>query len=202
MRRRTSALPTPFPHDAHMPNRIRTTLLSAVLLLGCAAGAQAQQGFALKGHYIFNSSAVAERGDTLPDADGVSIGAELVLPLGIGVGVSGYTSGGVTEQDVETSSLTVLAEANYFLNLPLLPVSPYAGVHAGLGRFSKEDLDDPQAPEIEDTRTQLGFQVGVRVQLNSLLGLDAQYRRVSTSASENQDGRLERNQYLVGVTLF
>jgi hypothetical protein len=118
------------------------------------------------------------------------------------VGVSGYTSGGVTDQEVETSSLTVLAEANYFLNLPLLPVSPYAGVHAGLGRFSKEDLDDPQAPEFEDTRTQLGFQVGVRVQLGSLLGLDAQYRRVSTSAAENQDSGFDRNQYLVGVTLF
>ena len=186
-----------------MPNRIRTALFSLLLVLGTAAGAHAQQGFALKGHYIFNSSAVSEeRADTFPDANGFSIGAEIVLPFGIGVGVSGYTAGGVTEQDVETSSLNVLAEANYFLDLPLLPISPYAGVHAGLGRFSKEDLDDPQAPEIEDTRTQLGFQVGVRVQLNSLLGLDAQYRRVSTSAAENQESGLDRNQYLVGVTLF
>ena len=186
-----------------MQKRIRTALLSLLLVLGSAGAAHAQQGFALKGHYIFNSATVnEERGDTLPDASGFSIGAELVLPLGIGVGVSGYTSGGVTEQDVETSSLTVLAEANYFLKLPLLPVSPYAGVHAGLGRFSKEDLNDPQAPEIEDTRTQLGFQVGLRVQLGSLLGLDAQYRRVSTSAAENQGSGLDRNQYLVGVTLF
>jgi hypothetical protein len=186
-----------------MSNRIRTALFSLLLALGSAAAAHAQQGFALKGHYIFNSSTVnEERADTLPDADGISLGAEFVLPFGIGVGVSGYTSGGVTDQDVETSSLTVLAEANYFLNLPLLPVSPYAGVHAGLGRFSKEDLNDPQAPEIEDTRTQLGFQVGVRVQLGSLLGLDAQYRRVSTSAADNQDSGFDRNQYLVGVTLF
>jgi hypothetical protein len=186
-----------------MSNRIRTAQFSLLLVLGSAAAAHAQQGFALKGHYIFNSSTFnEERADTLPDADGISLGAEFVLPFGIGVGVSGYTSGGVTDQDVETSSLTVLAEANYFLNLPLLPVSPYAGVHAGLGRFSKEDLNDPQAPEIEDTRTQLGFQVGVRVQLGSLLGLDAQYRRVSTSAADNQDSGFDRNQYLVGVTLF
>ena len=186
-----------------MQNRIRSPLFSLLLVLGTAAAGHAQQGFALKGHYIFNASAVnEERADTLPDASGVGIGAEFVLPLGIGVGVSGYAAGGATGQDVETSALTVLAEANYFLRLPLLPVSPYAGVHAGLGRFSKEDLDDPQAPDIEDTRTQLGFQVGVRVQLGSLLGLDAQYRRVSTSAAENQGGDLERSQYLVGVTLF
>ncbi|HEX2190312.1 MAG TPA: outer membrane beta-barrel protein [Longimicrobiaceae bacterium] len=186
-----------------MSNRVRTLALSCALALGCAAAAQAQQGFALKGHYIFNSSAVNEdRTDRIPETDGFSVGAELVLPLGIGVGVSGYTASGVSELDVETSSLTAIAEANYFLRLPLLPVSPYAGVHAGLGRFSREDLDDPQAPEIEDTRTQLGFQVGVRLQLGPLLGIDGQYRRVSSSAAEDQEGSLERNQYLLGVTLF
>lgn len=187
-----------------MSNRVRTVFLSLYLVLGCAATAQAQQGFALKGHYIFNSSAVNDddRTDELPESSGVSIGAELVLPFGLGVGVSGYTASGVSDLDVETTSLTALAEANYFLRLPLVPVSPYAGVHAGLGRFSREDLDDPQAPEIEDTRTQLGFQVGVRVQLGSMLGIDGQYRRVSTSAAEDQDSGLERNQYLLGVTLF
>jgi len=186
-----------------MPNRARTFFLSLALVLGFAAAAQAQQGFALKGHYIFNSSTVnSERGDTLPDADGFGIGAELVLPMGIGVGVSGYTSSGVSDFDVETSSLTALAEVNYFLQLPLLPVSPYAGVHAGIGRFSKEDLENPSTPKINDTRTQLGYQIGVRVQLGSLLGLDGQYRRVSTSAAENQGSGLERNQYLIGITLF
>lgn len=186
-----------------MPNPVRTLALSAALALGCAAAAQAQQGFALKGHYIFNSSAVnADRTDQIPESNGFSIGAELVLPLGIGIGVSGYTASGVSELDVETTSLTVLAEANYFLRLPLLPVSPYAGVHAGLGRFSREDLDDPRAPDVEDTRTELGFQVGVRVQLGPLLGIDGQYRRVSSSAAENQERSLERNQYLLGVTLF
>lgn len=186
-----------------MPNRVRTLSVCLALALGCAAPSRAQQGFALKGHYVFNSSAVNDdRTDRIPESDGFSIGAELVLPLGIGVGVSGYTASGVSELDVETSSLTALAEANYFLRLPLLPVSPYAGVHAGLGRFSREDLDDPRAPNVEDTRTQLGFQVGVRVQLGPLLGIDGQYRRVSHSAAENQEGSLERSQYLLGVTLF
>jgi hypothetical protein len=186
-----------------MQIRARTLALALGLVAGTAASAPAQQGFALKGHYIFNSSAVNDdRTDEIPESSGISVGAEMVLPFGIGVGVSGYTGSGVSDLDVETTSLTALAEANYFLRLPLLPVSPYAGVHAGLGRFSKEDLEDPQAPDVEDTRTQLGFQLGVRVQLNSLLGIDGQYRRVSTSAAEGQDGNLERSQYLVGVTLF
>jgi hypothetical protein len=184
----------------HDPARV---LLSLLLLLGAALPAQAQQGFALKGHYLYNSSSISrERTDTLPDANGFGIGAELVLPLGIGVGVSGYTSGGVSEQDVETTTLTVLAEANYFFRLPLLPVSPYAGVHAGLGQYTREDVQNPQRPQIRDGATELGYQVGVRVQLLRTLGLDAQYRRVSTSAFEAQDERLERRQFLVGVALF
>lgn len=178
------------------------SLLFVALFLGAATSARAQQGFALKGHYIFNSSSIStERTDTLPDANGFSIGAEMVLPMGIGVGVSGYTASGDND-NAQTRAFTVLGEANYFLKLPLLPVSPYAGVHAGLGRYTKDDLRNPQRPSIEDSRTQLGFQLGVRVQLSSLLGLDAQYRRVSTSAAESQSGSLERNQYLVGVTLF
>ncbi|MBV9772977.1 MAG: outer membrane beta-barrel protein [Gemmatimonadetes bacterium] len=180
------------------------SLFVAALLLGVATSARAQGGFALKGHYIFNSSSINDRKtDTIPDANGFSIGAEMVLPMGIGVGVSGYTSTGKTDNDAaETKAFTVLGEANYFLKLPLLPVAPYAGVHAGLGRYTKDDLRDPQRPSIKDSRTQLGYQLGVRVQLSSLLGLDAQYRRVSTSAAESQEGSLERNQYLVGVTLF
>lgn len=186
-----------------MRNLARSLSL-AVLLLGAATSARAQQGFALKGHYIFNSSSInTQRTDTIPDANGFSVGAEVVLPLGIGVGVSGYTATGETDNDAaRTRTFTVLGEANYFLKLPLVPVAPYAGVHAGLGRYTKEDLRNPQRPEIKDSRTQLGFQVGVRVQLTSLVGVDAQYRRVSTSAAESQEGSLERNQYLVGVTLF
>lgn len=186
-----------------MTHKALLTLPFALLLLGTAVPAQAQGGFALKGHYIFNSSAVNDdRTDEFPETNGISIGAELVLPLGLGIGVSGYTGSGESDIAGETSTFTGLAEANYFLDLPLLPVTPYAGVHAGLGQYTREDLTDPQRPEIEDTRSQLGFQLGVRMQLTSLLGLDAQYRRVSTSAAEDQDGTLERNQYLLGVTLF
>jgi hypothetical protein len=124
----------------------------------------------------------------------------MVLPLGIGVGVSGYAGGGSARFfNDEGSTLVGLAEANYFLNLPLLPSSPYVGVHAGLGRYKWRDASGL----LKDTeRSQLGYQIGLRLQLISLLGLDAQFRRVSNSAAEGQSGSLERNQILVGITLF
>lgn len=165
--------------------------------------AEAQDGFALKGHYILNSSAAqqAEMSQQLPDADAFGLGAEFVLPVGLGAGITGYTAqtdmGGV-----ENREFTVLGELNYFLQLPLLPVAPYAGVHAGLGVLDQDDVVDADL-EIQDrNRSQLGYQLGARVQLTPMLGLDAQWRRMSTSAGADQDDRLERDQVLIGVTLF
>lgn len=182
------------------------TLLALALLGLSGSPLSAQDGFALKGFYIFNSTTAEEgaRADELPTEDGYGLGLEMVLPFGLGLGVSGYTAGETDEFDTETTELTVIADANYFLDLPVLPVSPYAGVHAGLGVLAREDLTDPSREiDIEDkTRSQLGFQVGVRFQPISLIGIDAQWRRMSTSASQNQDGRLERDQFLIGVTLF
>jgi hypothetical protein len=181
------------------------TLLLAGALAAGSTGLQAQSGFALKGHYVFNESKVQDSRESgfedIPSADGFSIGAEYVLPMGIGVGVSAYTEGKATEFDTETSSFGVLAEANYFFKLPIVPVSPYAGVHAGLGRYTIESVDD-DTPRIRDNRTQLGFQLGVRVQATKTIGIDGQFRRVSDSASEEQSPDLERNQFLIGVTLF
>jgi hypothetical protein len=171
-------------------------------LTAIADTAQAQSGFALKGHYLFNASDADE--DQTPAADGFSVGAELVLPFSVGVGVTAYTTGSARDVDDEASAFGVLAEANYFIDLPLLPVTPYVGVHAGLGQYTIKDIGSGGAnePEFQDSRTQLGWQVGARMQLNSLLGLDAQYRRVSESAAESQGGDLERNQFLVGITVF
>lgn len=178
---------------------MRVLLLLVVCLLVPASETWAQQGFALKGHYLFNSSARIE-GDSLPEANGFSIGAEAVLPFGIGVGVSGYAAGGRDDFfDGEGSSLTGLVEANYFLDIPLVPVSPYVGVHAGLGRFRERGINGTLR---DAERNQLGFQAGVRIQPISLFGLDAQFRRVSNSAVEGQSGTLTRNQILVGITLF
>ena len=174
---------------------------AALLAVGAAAPLQAQQGFALKGHYLFNSSRIKGT-DSIPAHDGFSVGAEYVLPLGIGVGVSGYTTGEFTEANRRTTEYGVIAEANYFLKLPVIPVSPYVGVNAGLGHYTVNDITTSTRPEIKDSKAQLGFQVGARLQLTHLLGVDAQYRRVSQSSSDSQDPHLERNQVLVGVTLF
>jgi opacity protein-like surface antigen len=176
-------------------------IAAAAALLASAGTAQAQSGFALKGHYLFNASDVEDRETQTPVADGFSIGAEFVLPFSVGVGVTAYTTGKATEVDRESTSFGVLAEANYFIDIPLLPVTPYVGVHGGLGQYTIEDASAAD-PEFKDSRTQLGWQVGARFQLTQMIGLDAQYRRMSESASEDQGGDLERNQVLVGITLF
>ncbi len=176
-------------------------IAAAAALLASGGTAQAQSGFALKGHYLFNASDVENRETQTPVADGFSIGAEFVLPFSVGVGVTAYTTGKATEVDRESTSFGVLAEANYFIDIPLLPVAPYVGVHGGLGQYTIEDAGAAD-PEFQDSRTQLGWQVGARFQLTQMIGLDAQYRRVSESASEDQGGDLERNQVLVGITLF
>lgn len=174
--------------------------LLAAGALACTAGtAQAQSGFALKGHYLFNASDTHE-GQT-PAADGFSVGAELVLPFNLGVGVSAYTTGSARSVNTEATAFGVLAEANYFIDVPVLPVTPYVGVHGGLGQYTIEEAGAAD-PEFQDSRTQLGWQVGARLPLGNVLGVDAQYRRVSESAAESQGGDLERNQFLVGVTIF
>lgn len=180
----------------------RRSLLTLLCLTACAAPAAAQSGFALKGHYLYNASVAEGTDGEIPSADGFSVGAELVLPGGIGVGVSGYATGDPTDFDAETGSVAALAEANYFFRLPLIPIAPYAGVHAGLGRYTGDDLDGGADVASDDGWRQLGVQAGLRLQLGSSLGIDAQFRRVSVSAQRDQDEGLERNQLLVGVTLF
>ena len=182
--------------------RLPLLLIAAVALVVLHTPVHAQSGFALKGHYIYNESAV-EGAEEIPAENGFGIGAELVLPLGLGVGASAYTGGRISEFDAEGNTALLVGEANYFLKLPILPVSPYAGVHAGLGRYSRRELENnPEAPEIEDDIQQLGYQFGVRVQLSSLLGLDAQWRRVSTSLDSEQERDFTRDQVLVGITIF
>jgi hypothetical protein len=174
------------------------------LALAQAAPATAQHGFALKGHYLLNSStADAARADgTIPSADGLGLGAEYVLPGGLGFGVSGYTAGSPKDVDYKTTEFTFVGELNYFLRLPVVPLAPYVGVHAGLGTSTGDDVSVGDVSLGDRSRSQLGYQVGLRFQPTGLIGLDAQWRHVSTSAFEGQDGRLERNQVLLGITLF
>ena len=183
----------------------------SLLVLAVSAGlgalsvvpGEAQSGLALKGHYIINSSAAEEAQESrqLPDADAFGLGAEFVLPMGLGVGISGYTAQ-TDDAEVESREFTVLGELNYFINVPVLPISPYVGVHAGLGVLDQDDVTDPNLEIQDKSRSQLGYQLGLRFQVTPLIGLDAQWRRMSTSADEDQDDRLERDQVLLGVTLF
>jgi hypothetical protein len=188
--------------------RKATIALAALAAFAGASTLAAQSGPALKAHYVFNESNVQDSRESgfndVPSPDGFSIGAEYVLPFGIGVGVSAYTEGKATDVNTETTSFSVLAEANYFARIPVLPIRPYAGVHAGIGRYTIEDVSGGTAdpPRIRDSRTQLGYQLGVRWQVSPLVGIDGQFRHVSDSASEEQSPDLERNQFLIGITLF
>jgi hypothetical protein len=187
--------------------RKATFALAALAAFAAAPALQAQSGFALKGHYVFNQSKVNDARSSgfsdVPSADGFSVGAEFVLPMGIGVGASAYTEGKATEVNTRTSSFAVIAEANYFAKLPVIPLRPYAGLHAGVGRYTIEDVSGGSAsPKIEDSRTELGYQLGVRWQVTSMLGIDGQFRHMSDSASKDQSPDLERNQFLLGITVF
>ena len=187
--------------------RKTTFAVAALAAFGGAGALQAQSGPALKAHYVFNQSKVDDARSSgfndVPSPDGFSVGVEYVLPMGIGIGATAYTEGKATEVDTRTSSFAVVAEANYFAKLPIIPLRPYAGVHAGVGRYTIEDVSSGSAsPRIEDSRTQLGYQLGVRWQVTSMFGIDGQFRHVSDSASEDQSPDLERNQFLLGITLF
>lgn len=176
-------------------------IMAALVMAVAGAGtADAQSGFALKGSLLFNSSDVEGTETDYEDSAGFNLGAEYVLPLGIGVGISGYTAGAPEDFSFSEGSLIMLGEANYFFNLPLLPISPYVGAHVGLGTLELGDLENTARPEADFG--DLGFQIGVRFQPISLLGIDAQYRRVSGSLAEIQDSDFESNQFLLGITLF
>jgi opacity protein-like surface antigen len=188
-----------------MKRTILLVIAAAALSAGHAQRAYAQSGFALKGHFIVNSSDAsdARQNREIPDADGFDVGAEFVLPIGLGIGVSGYSaSQKFADSDMTAREFTVLGEANYFLRLPYIPIAPYAGIHAGLGRLSQDDVTDPDLKLGDDSRSQLGYQFGLRFQPTSMLGVDAQWRHMSTSTAAGQSGRFERNQVLLGITLF
>jgi opacity protein-like surface antigen len=181
--------------------------LAALAAFGGVSTLRAQSGLALKGHYVFNQSKVDDARSSgfndVPSPDGFSVGVEYVLPIGIGIGATAYTEGKAIEVGTRTSSFAVVAEANYFAKLPVIPLRPYAGIHAGVGRYTIDDVTSGSAsPTIKDSRTQLGYQLGVRWQVTSMVGIDGQFRHVSDSASEDQSPDLERNQFLLGITLF
>jgi hypothetical protein len=191
----------PHPRTTEIMKTSIAILAAIAASISSAAALPAQSGFSLKANTIFNRESVEER-HHIPAAVGIGAGAELVLPGGLGIGVSAYSGGRLSTLHREVSSTTVLGEANYHLPIPLLPIRPYAGVHVGLGSYTRAELANPDQPRMKDDLRQLGYQLGVRVPFRSMIGLEAQYRRVSTWLSREQDGRFSREQILVGITIF
>lgn len=88
------------------------------------------------------------------------------------------------------------------LPVEALRLAPYAGVHTALGTFTKDFFKDAYFPKPQDGLGGLGYQVGVRFKPVPLIAVDAQWRRQSGFAHENQDPTMERTQVLLGVVLF
>lgn len=177
------------------------------LLLVTAASASAQAGFGLKGHLVYNGSTAQTFQDS-PDVDaagdfaGFNLGAEYLFPMGLALGVSGYASGDPRDTDRGTVFM-VLADANYYLDIPALPVSPFVGVHAGLGSFSWDVRDEGLNGDIGDLeRADFGWQAGLRLNLTPALSIEAMYRRLSADAEATLNPGFETDQVLLGVRLF
>ncbi|HEX6940456.1 MAG TPA: hypothetical protein VF158_13660 [Longimicrobiales bacterium] len=172
---------------------------------------QAQRGFdeeydwfagrlKIKGHHIFDKSTFGiEKGSFEAPKSGFGVGLEYVLENGWGFGLTGYTSGRVSDFDSENALVVILAEANYFLRIPALRLAPYLGVHTGLGTYRKGASD---FPALRDNITELGYQVGVRFQPWIYLGFDAQVRWMSDAAARDQGDAFERTQVLLGITIL
>ncbi|CAN5853309.1 hypothetical protein BH23GEM6_BH23GEM6_23640 [soil metagenome] len=173
-----------------------------ILLAGGASPAVGQSGFGFKVGGVFNSSTVEERETDLrmADAAGWNLGIEYVSAGGLGLGLSGYTTGSPAHFDRDRGSFVVLADANYFLRIPLLPIAPYAGVNMGMGTYRLEDVQGGVRPRVG--WRDRGHQYGVRFQPTSILGIDAQFRRVSGSLADEQGRSFETRQVVLGVTLF
>ena len=174
-----------------MRRSILSGLLAAVLAALAAGPAGAQSGFALKGGLVFNSSTVDDQGTglRLSDAAGWNLGAEVVLPVGLGVGITGYSAGSPDDFDTRHGSFVVLGEANYFLRLGFIPLTPYGGVHVGLGSYALDERDDWHRPEVDFG--DVGYQFGVRFQPRSIEGA---FRRGWPLLAANQGRRTLRHQ--------
>jgi opacity protein-like surface antigen len=184
---------------------ISATVLLLILLF--AAPASAQTGFGLKGHLVYNAS-TAQTFQNDPNVDaagnfaGFNLGAEYVLPMGLAFGVTGYASGDPRDTDRGTIFLA-LAEVNYYLDIPALPLSPFAGVHVGLGSFSWDVRDEGLGSDLGDLdRADFGWQLGARLQLMRGLAVEATYRRLSAPAEAAQNPGFESDQVLLGVRIF
>jgi hypothetical protein len=166
--------------------------------MGAKSSHSFNSGIKLRGNLHFNESAMEVRAQ---EEHGYGAGLE-IIGNHIGVALYGFTHGKTAEFDSEQSPVNVVLEANYFLPIERIRLAPYAGIHTGLGAFTKDYFDEPFFPKPRDNFKKLGYQVGVRLKPIPVIGLDAQWRRSSLSVAEGQHELLERNQFMVGITLF
>ncbi len=181
------------------------------LLLLAPVSLHAQRGFKqeydwfagrlkIKGHHIFDRSTFAiEDGSVTEPKAGFGLGLEYVLENGIGIGVTGYTAGRVSEFDSNEATVILLAEANYFFRMQPLRLAPYIGLHTGIGTYRK---GDSSFPSLRDNISELGYQAGIRFQPWIYFAIDAQVRWVSDAAYRDQGPAFERTQVLLGITIL
>jgi hypothetical protein len=190
-----------------MSRTIRGAMPAALAMtLFVVAPVSAQSGFGLKGHVVYNASTAQTFQDdrdrsAAGDFVGFNVGAEYVLPFGVGIGATGYASGDPRDTDRATVFM-VLAEANYVLDLPGVPVSPFAGAHVGVGSWSWSVRDEVMGEGIGDLdRARFGWQLGLRVRLLPGLSLEGLYRRMSAEAEDAQQPGFESDQVLLGIRI-
>jgi hypothetical protein len=186
------------------------SLLALALLTLSALPAAAQQsaggysfnsGLKLRGNFHFNQSRAEGVSEVPRGENGYGVGLE-IIGKNIGIGLYGFAEGKTDSFDVEQTVVHAAVEANYFLPIRRIRLAPYVGVHTGLGSFDKEFFESPTAPRVQDGFKALGYQAGFRFKPIPVIGLDAQWRRQSKSIAEAQGNALERDQILVGITLF
>jgi hypothetical protein len=192
-------------------NRSSTAVLLALLALATpgtavtqeAPGSSFHSGLKFKGAHIYNRSSLDTEQRELTEANtGWSAGIEIV-GRHIGIGLTGFTAGTISEFAVDETTFVVLAEANYYVPIRVIRLAPYVGVHTGLGSYTSSYVDEPYLPSVSDrSPASLGLQFGARWQPIALGSIDVQWRRLSESAAQAQDRSFERSQILLGVTLF
>lgn len=168
----------------------------------------AQAGFGLKAHLVYNASTAQTFRDE-PDSSlgsdfaGFNLAGEYMLPFNLGIGLAGTASGDPRDADRATVFM-VLAEANYYLDLPAFPIRPFVGAHIGLGSWSWNVQDEVVAGDGFSNleRADLGWQFGVRIALPGPLSIEGLYRRMSASAEQTQDPGFESDQVLLGIRIF
>jgi hypothetical protein len=158
-------------------------------------------GIKFRGNFHFNQSRADGASEVPKGENGYGVGME-IIGKNIGMGLYGFAEGKTDSFDAEATRVHAALELNYFLPIQRIRLAPYAGVHTGLGSFDKKWTEAPTVPKPQDGFRSLGYQVGFRFKPIPVIGVDAHWRRQSASIAGAQGATLERDQVLIGITLF